>query len=140
MSDDDCDGVGDGCNGRQGQPSGEPLEANEGVTTLEVIFESLTSPRRRFVLYYLRDHEIATVEELARHIVAWEENVHPDEVGSDRRERVETQLLHTHLPKLADATFVEYDPRSRTVRYTEPPALLDTVLELLARLEGESSE
>lgn len=84
--------------------------------------------------------QVATIEELARQVVAWEADIPAPEVATEQSERVASELVHTHLPKLAEATFIEYDPRSRTVRYTEPPALLDTVLKLLAELERKSDE
>ncbi|ODR80546.1 hypothetical protein BG842_03565 [Haladaptatus sp. W1] len=37
--------------------------------------------------------------------------------SAERREQVTIELLHSHLPRLADADVLEYDPRSETVRY-----------------------
>lgn len=121
--------------GRREMVTQARVATNGGTITLDRILDSLTRPRRRFVLYYLQDHEIATVEELARQIAAHEANVSPEAVTDADRDRIASQLTHSHLPNLADATIVEYDPRSRTVRYREPPALLETILRLLARLE-----
>lgn len=140
MSDEGCSGSETERRERRERTYDAPLQPNGGLPTLEDLFKSFASPRRRFVLYYLRDHEIATVEELARQIVARDASVPPDEVPSDRREHVETQLVHADLPKLAAATFVEYDNRSKTVRYAHPPALLESALDMLEKLERESGE
>lgn len=116
------------------------MGTNGGITTLGQVLESLAHPTRRFILYYLQAHEMATVDELVHEVAAWEMELPPDEVPADHRERVATKLTHTHLPKLADSLFIEYDSRSRTVRYSDPPVLLDTVLGLLAHLEEEFGE
>lgn len=116
---------------------GVRLETNGGIATLSEVLNALAHPRRRIALYYLQTHQRATVDELARQIVAWELEGSPDDVPADARERVMTELVHIHLPQLADSLFVEYDPRSQMVMYTEPPALLETVLEVLAQFERE---
>jgi hypothetical protein len=112
------------------------VEGGDGITTLEEVFRCLRKRRRRFVLYYLQDEEVATVHELAQEIAAWENEIPREQVDDDQQERIAVSLSHTHLPQLADSLFVEYDRRSNTVRYTEPPALLDEVLQLLKRLEN----
>lgn len=139
MSDDNSNGNGNEVNTRRKNAHGVEAEGDGGVTTLEAIFGCLLDPRRRFVLYYLQDHETTTVDELARQVAAWETGVPLEEVDADRHRRIVTELVHTHLPKLAEALFIEYDHRSGSVRYTEPPALLDEVLRLLAQLENKSS-
>lgn len=135
MSDCNCDE--DGKNGADDHGStGEvTVEANGGITSFEEVLDCLTSRRRRFLLYYLQENETGDVEELAIQIAAWEAEIPLDEVSTDHRERVMSQLVHAHLPKLADAQFIEYDRRSETVRYTEPMTLLDRVLRLLSQLE-----
>lgn len=140
MSKEEPDGDGMNRADRRETASEARVATNGGTTPLDVILNSLGQPRRRFILYYLQDHEIATVEELSRQIVAHEQNVTPDVVADADRDRIASQLIHSHLPNLADATFIEYDPRSRTVRYREPPALLDTILRLLARLERDTPD
>ncbi|RKD94979.1 hypothetical protein ATJ93_1826 [Halopiger aswanensis] len=41
----------------------------------------------------------------------------------DRRQQIQTELQHIHLPKLEDAGVLEHDPRSETVRYWTQPSL-----------------
>lgn len=140
MSDDDSGG-GQGEKRSGGKSKYEArVKGDGGIATLEVVFRCLTDPKRRFVLYYLQDNEIVTVNELAEQVAGWESEIPPEKVDAEHRERIATELVHTHLPKLADALFIEYDRRSNTIRYTDPPALLDEVLRLIAQLENESSE
>lgn len=80
------------------------------------VFSSLAAPRRRFILDYLMDVEAgrASFDELVDHVI--EEETHspaPD------REAVETALHHTHLPKLADAGFVDVDRENGVVTTTD---------------------
>ena len=140
MPDDDCcEDDGNWLNSRREGGGGE-IERGGGITSIDEVLECLTSSRRRSILYHMQDNEVEDIDELATQVAAWEDAVAPEKVTADNRKRVETQLVHTHLPKLADAQFVEYDRRSDTVRYREPPRLLYTVLQLLARLEGKTDE
>lgn len=138
MSNEDSDVSLRGMRGRGESEDRAGLVGDGGIATLEVIFSCLTNPKRRFVLYYLQDREIVTVDELAEQVAGWETETPPAEVETEHRERIAEELVHTHLPRLADALFIEYDPRSNTIRYTDPPALLDEVLRLTAQLENDS--
>lgn len=116
------------------------LASDGGMSSLGEVLEALTHPTRRRLLYYLQDTEVATVEELAREVAAAETDAPPDAIPADQAERVAADLTHNHLPKLTAARFVEYDSRSRTVRYTHPPDLLETVLRLIRNLEEGHDE
>lgn len=108
---------------------------NDGGTSLPSrIFGALGHRRRRYILYYLRDHEHADTDTLATQLVAWEQNTPLTEVSTQDVDQVKT-VLHTHLPKLTDYGLIEYDQRSNTVKYTEPPRLLADILELVSTIE-----
>lgn len=85
---------------------------------LSVVHDTLASAYRRQVLRYLvaGEGDVASVEDLV------DELIDHDETAEDRR-RVAVKLRHATLPKLAARAFIEYDERSRTVRYRESPAL-----------------
>lgn len=132
-------------NGGEHEGRGQPTYVRDGgrrksdgeTPSLREIFECLTSLQRRLTLYYLQDHESAEVDELATHIAAQEAGCPPEEVPSDRCNQIKTHLVHTHLPKLADAHCIEYDHRSKTIRYRQPPTRLEKVLRLLSELEEQ---
>lgn len=109
---------------------------NGGVTSIDEVLDCLSDPIRRNTLYYCRQNEIATVEELAEHVAGWKNDISPHEVPDEQRKRYETQLVHTHLPKLVEANVLEYDRRSLTLRYEDPPRKVDWLLQALAKLEG----
>jgi DNA-binding transcriptional ArsR family regulator len=106
-----------------------------GRSLLSRIFEALADPRRRFVLYYLRDHGEATVDDLAVHIAAWERDVPASEVSDEDTQQIAVELVHSHLPRLEDEGLVEYDPRTETVSYSYPPSLLSEALDIAAVIE-----
>lgn len=100
------------------------------------VFGALIHPRRRYVLYYLRDRDQAQTDDLAAQITAWERDIRIEDAPAEASERVHAELVQSHLPKLHDYGFVEYDRRSSAVRYTYPPTLLDDVIDLAATIEN----
>lgn len=79
-------------------------------------YRALTSPHRRRLLYYLLEHEERTVEELASVLSGWEATTTGTMYTSADRSAIRLQLLHSHLPELADAGLIEYDSNGGTVR------------------------
>lgn len=96
----------------------------EASAHLDEVFEALAHSRRRYLLYCLTKASGSVTErsELVAALQVFEEEATEGD-ASPTRESIELDLHHTHLPKLADAGFVEYDTRQGTVRYDEPPAL-----------------
>lgn len=100
---------------------GAPPGAAADEDRLTTVFRLLSRPRRRRVLYVLRERGGAVaVERLAEHLLARERDDGPG------RERVEVALRHVHLPKLAAAGAVERGPDG-AVRYAAGDALDDWV-------------
>ena len=122
-------------NGTLSTDLADRVEADEVRTQLDTILEAVSHQRRRNVLYYLYDHTTAATRSLARELTAWEAGVPVDEVSAEDREHMLIDLHHTHLPKLADAGIIEYDPRSGAIRYREPPAMLERCLLFCESLE-----
>ena len=75
----------------------------------------LGHPVRREVLRLLGDHDHRHRTELAAAIVGAEH------VDVDAAERLELLLHHSHLPKLAEHGYVEYDPCSGDATLVEAP-------------------
>ncbi|QSW99394.1 DUF7344 domain-containing protein [Haloterrigena alkaliphila] len=113
--------------------------AAPGTPSLDLIFDILSNRRRRYVLYYLHEQPdgVATADEITDAVVSYQyatASADGDETaaadGDDsepdleqRRLRVQTELQHTHLPKLEDAGVIEHDNRSEAVRYWTQPSL-----------------
>lgn len=83
----------------------------------EELLQAVAHPRRRQVLRYLHENgiETTTAGKLAAAISATTDDESPTD-----RETLQIELQHNHLPRLADAGLVEFDPRNATVRYDSP--------------------
>jgi len=91
------------------QPGGDPLSEEE-------VFDLLSSSRRRRVLrHLLRDREPIGLQRLADEIAAEENGKEVDQLTDQERKRVYVSLYQTHVPAMADAGIVDYDPDSGTI-------------------------
>lgn len=97
----------------------------------------LTEQRRRDVLYHLAVTEVTDVETLARNAAAMYEGVPVDEISPEIREQIQINLVHTDLPKLADAGAIEFDPRSEAIRCRNLPPVLGRLVEICRDIEAE---
>ncbi|WP_225335557.1 DUF7344 domain-containing protein [Halomicrobium urmianum] len=105
-------------------------EIDVGGDRQDGLFDVLSDPQRRFALQYLRGASgSVTVGELVTELVAWEVGRPVSERTSVDRSAVEIALVHTHLPKLAEAGLVSYDAAEGSV------ALADRTDEVRAQLE-----
>lgn len=96
------------------------MSAEEERLSQDLIFDVLSSARRRYVLYYLREHGgRAEVTELASQIAAWEYDRDVEELTSQQEKRVYVSLYQTHIPKLADIGIVDYDQDAGVVELTD---------------------
>ncbi len=141
MSGDDCSSD---CSDWEVQSTGSGRTTDGGQSALEMVFRTLSSARRRKLLYYLREHDVATVVELARYLVASETDRALDdsevveateEINEEALERATISLTHQHLPLLVEASAVDYDTRSETVRYSASP-VLESFLTLAHEVEA----
>lgn len=77
------------------------------------IFNLLSSSRRRSVLRrLLREDEPVGLQQLADEIAAQENDKVIDELTDRERKRVYVSLYQTHVPTMADADVLDYDPES----------------------------
>lgn len=121
-------------NDRQFDPSFIP----EQRPPLDELLSLLSYRRRRDTLYYISDHETASLESLATSIAAREADIPAENVSADEREAVLIDLYHNHLPKLADQRLIEYDSRSGAIMWSSPPDNLEELLECCHALEAET--
>ncbi|WP_306059592.1 DUF7344 domain-containing protein [Natronococcus wangiae] len=112
---------------RERERGSKPI-TDETTPSLDLVFDLLSNRRRRYALYYLYEQPdgVATVDELTDSVVTFEHRTADSETEGApdvRRETIQTELQHIHLPKLADAGMLEHDQRSDTVRYWTQPSL-----------------
>lgn len=102
--------------------NGEQLEIGE-------VFELLKNQRRRQVISFLKEQEdgVTTLDVLAEHIAAKENDVDVSQLSSSQRKRVYIGLYQCHLPKLDDFGVVEYQ-KNRGIIELQDTAQLDQYL------------
>lgn len=97
------------------------------------IFTVLSNHRRRNVITYLKEYgDGAKVRDIAEQLAAWENDVDPVEVTYKQRKRVYTALHQSHLPKLAENGFIDYEPNRGIVSLTEESRQLEVYLEIVS--------
>ncbi|WP_132059568.1 DUF7344 domain-containing protein [Halorussus amylolyticus] len=114
---------------------------DEDAAMVDAAFGALADVERRHALYYLRVEETTTLGELATVVTGWlraREDGASAATPEDRRRTI-VGLHHTHLPMLADAGFVRYDPDSGEVALADIPDFLDTALDRALAVERAAS-
>lgn len=87
---------------------------------MDQIFGVLRNSRRRYALKYLSmERDVITMSDLAEQVAAWECNKEVDQLSSKERKRVYVSLYQSHLPKMADASAIEYDQDRGTIECGE---------------------
>lgn len=95
----------------------------------DLVFDLLSSPRRRFVLHYLRtEADSIALTALADEVAAWEYETPVEELTDQERKRAYVSLYQTHIPKLADAGIVEYDAESGEVALASEADVINAYL------------
>ena len=59
----------------------------------------------------------------------------PDDISNENTAHIANVLYHAHLPKLADSNIVSSNPEVKSVRLTEDPVGVETVVDAVS---GES--
>lgn len=92
-------------------------EADDESTVLskDVIFDILKNRRRRLVLEFLRNRRTTTLSHLAEYVASVENEKAIGLLTSSERKRVYVGLYQCHIPKLSEASVVDYDPERKTV-------------------------
>lgn len=91
------------------------------------LFDLLADGTRRRILWYLLEEPRTGREELLDVLLGWE--LSEETIGGDEdRERLEIELRHVHLPKLADRGLLTHDVESGEIRLT---ALSDAARDLV---------
>ncbi|WP_132059416.1 DUF7344 domain-containing protein [Halorussus amylolyticus] len=109
-------------------------EAQVADLSRDLVFDVLKNRRRRYALHYLR-HADGSVQlsELAEQVAAWENDTTVDAISAAERKRVYTALYQSHLPKLDDASIVNYNQNRGIVELSGAAEQLDVYLDLDAQ-------
>lgn len=94
------------------------------ATEVDELLTVLANQECRAIVGYFQDtsEDVASIDDLLSQVRDGE----PDEGDSREKQSVATRLHHSTLPRLEDTGIIDYDVRSRTVRYRGHP-LLETL-------------
>ncbi|WP_049928424.1 DUF7344 domain-containing protein [Halopiger goleimassiliensis] len=106
---------------------------------LDTVFDLLSQPRRRYVLYYLLENERAAIDELARAVARAERGTSLEKGDGSGTSEIEISLVHRHVPKLETTDIVEYDPQDDTVAMGDEFEAVRDVLERSRGFEREGA-
>lgn len=105
------------------------MGTSETELSQDVVFDILSSPRRRYVLYYLRTtNEPVKLTDLAEQVAAWENETDPEKITEQERKRVYVSLYQTHIPRLDEVGVVNYDQESGEIVLAEDAGHIDDYL------------
>lgn len=105
------------------------MGSSERSLSQDVVFDILSSPRRRYVLYYLKQvDEPIELTSLAEQVAAWENQTDTESLTDQQRKRVYVSLYQTHIPKLDEAGVVTYDENDGTVELASGANTVDEYL------------
>jgi hypothetical protein len=99
---------------------GNEKSSREEALSQDLVFDLLSSPRRRFILYYLQiESGPMKLTDLADEVAAWEYETPIEELTEQERKRAYVSLYQTHVPKLVEAGLIEHDTDSGMLRLTD---------------------
>lgn len=123
MSNDPSDGC-DCDDGRENEDTGPRLSPGRNAAdteslSLDSLFDLFSDRRTRYVLAHFESvsTDVLELDDLADRIVDYETDAGLGDGSEEHRAEVAVALHHKHLPKLSDTVIVDYDARSKTVRY-----------------------
>lgn len=107
------------------------MGTTESDLSQDVVFDILSSPRRRYVLYYLRTSgDPVQLTDLAEEVAAWENNTETPDITEQERKRVYVSLYQTHIPRLAEVGLIEYDDDTGQIALAKEAAGIDQYLDV----------
>jgi len=110
------------------EPEYEPGSEFEPLSE-DTVFDVLSSPRRRYLLYYLRTvGGAAELNEIAQQVAAWENGIEVERIERQQRKRVYVSLYQSHVPRLAEVGIIEYDADAGVVALADAAETIDAFL------------
>lgn len=111
------------------------------MASLDSIFDLLRKEDRRYALYYLDQQDgPVPVDELAAAVTERHGDSNEEDGRLSEFESVELELLHQHLPKAAEAEFIEYDDERGVIEVSGTPSEFDAVLTVAELIERPQSD
>lgn len=113
-----------------------PPDALLDASVDDDVFRALREEPRRFVLYFLLEHDSATVERLADVVTGWVDAGTRGMATPQDRDRALTMLRHRDLPALEAAGLIDRDATGDVVSLSSLDAGVRELLEWTYCREG----
>jgi len=111
------------------------------MEALSEIFALLSKKRRRYALYYIDEANGAVrIDELAKAVNEWEDGASTLGLQEEEYEEAVLTLKHSHLPKAAEAEFIDYDAEAGSIQISGSPTEFKAILHIAEALEHPSRE
>lgn len=104
----------------------------------EQFYRALAPPPRRRLLYYLLAEKESTVDELATVLSGWQATTTGTMHTTADRSDIRLSLVHNHLPRLAEAELIDYDPSDGSVQIAPLHPRVTTIIR--QSIEAEPGE
>lgn len=118
------------------RPTAERIEAEPDDLSLSIdtIFDTLSSRRRRYVLHYLKGAPgPVAIRDLSEQLAAWEHGIDRAQVRPKERKRLYTALHQTHLPRMDSLGVLHYDRNRGVVKMTGALEQFDIYYDMVGR-------
>lgn len=110
------------------------------METLDEVFTLFSKERRRYVLYYLDQADgKVSIDELVEQIHNWETLSSHGSVPPDDYEDIVISLEHNHLPKIEDASHIEFQRENQQIRISGLSPESNILLSVSKAIEQPSS-
>ncbi|MFD1564550.1 response regulator [Haloarchaeobius amylolyticus] len=106
-----------------------PRRRDHADLSSDELFHVLANANRRTVLFHLRQHRAATVDELTDVIT----EISGDESQVPNREQLRASLHHSQFPTLVNAGLITYDPEQQIAESTDVHGQIGEWLDLAVR-------
>ena len=103
----------------------------EEILKMEGVFQALSHPRRRYLVYSLLSETKWSLQELATKLVAWERDISEEAVTENDRDEMFASLYHLHVPKLTEQGVIKYQDGENPVIVAS-----ENAVQVLAALKG----
>jgi DNA-binding transcriptional ArsR family regulator len=109
-----------------------------GTHELETVLDVCSHKHRRIVLAALTNRERPiSIDDLTDEIIKHNHHAPPTEAGDETVTQVQVSLYHVHLPKLAEAGFIQYDRERQVVESTPQVGREDSRLSTILAMDSD---
>lgn len=105
---------------------------------LDTMLDVCGHKRRRIVLAALANQQQSlSIDDLTNAIIKHNHHLPRTDIDDETAERIHINLCHVHLPKLAEAGFIHYDPERNVAELTAHVGREDSLLSAILALDSD---